>query len=61
VIDYVGWAIQRAYTKGDMKYYKLIEDKISVIVEMEPRKKPTVYCEKNPFTVEGRPVAARLT
>lgn len=37
VIDYVGWAIQRAYTKGDMKYYKLIKDKIGIIVEMESK------------------------
>ena len=60
VIDYVGWAIQRAYTQNDMKYYKLIEDKIGIILELEPRSKPTVFCEKNPFKVQGRPVAARL-
>jgi hypothetical protein len=51
VIDYVGWAIQRAYTAGDMKYYKLIEDKIGMILELVARKKPTVFCSRNPFTV----------
>ena len=60
VIDYVGWAIQRAYTSGDMKYYKLIEDKIGVIKELVARKKPTVFCARSPFTIEGRPLVARL-
>ena len=40
VIDYVGWAVQRAYESGDMKYYRLIEDKIGIIIELEAGKKP---------------------
>jgi hypothetical protein len=51
VIDYVGWAIQRAYTSGDMKYYNLIEEKIGVIVELNARKKPIVYNKRSPLKV----------
>lgn len=29
VIDYINWAVQRAYIKADMRFYKFIDDKIS--------------------------------
>jgi hypothetical protein len=60
VIDYVGWALQRAHVHNDMRYYRLIEDKIGIIVEMETGKKPAIYCEKNPFKVKDRPGVARF-
>lgn len=60
VIDYVGWALQRAYESGDMRHYRLIEDKIGIIIELEAGKKPTVYCERNPFKVKDRPGVARF-
>jgi hypothetical protein len=43
VIDYVAWAIQRCYTSGDMKYYSLIQDKVSVIHELKVGAKPIIY------------------
>lgn len=49
VIDYLGWAIQRCYTSGDMKYYKLIQDKVSVIHELKTGTKPIIYKGRNPL------------
>jgi hypothetical protein len=49
VVDYVGWALQRAYTTGDMSYYKQIERKMSVICELRAEEKPIYYHAKNRF------------
>ena len=49
VIDYIAWAIQRCYTSGDMKYYRLIQDKISVIHELRVGAKPMIYKRRNPL------------
>jgi hypothetical protein len=49
VVDYVGWAIQRCYTSGDMKYYRLIQDKISIIHELKAGVKPIIYKSRNPL------------
>ncbi len=34
VIDYINWAVQRAFIKGDERYYKFVEDKISYLVDI---------------------------
>ena len=34
VIDYVSWALQRAYTKREMRYYEFIEDKVSYVCDL---------------------------
>ena len=49
VIDYVAWAIQRCYTSADMKYYRLIQDKVSVIHELKVGAKPIIYKPRNPL------------
>jgi hypothetical protein len=51
VIDYVGWALQRAYT-GDMKYYRLIEDKVSFISELVANKRPKNYSRRHPLQID---------
>lgn len=51
VTDYIGWAIQRAYTAGDMKFYRVIEDKVSIIHELRVGLKPTIYTCRNRFKV----------
>jgi len=49
IIDYVAWAIQRYYASGDMKYYRLIQDKVSVIHELKVGAKPIIYKRRNPL------------
>lgn len=51
VIDYINWAIQRAYVKSDRRFYKFIEDKISYLVDIYDTKKypNNFYNKKNKF------------
>jgi hypothetical protein len=34
VIDYMSWALQRAYTKREMRYYDFVEDKVRYIADI---------------------------
>ncbi|HEX8141191.1 MAG TPA: DUF3800 domain-containing protein [Pyrinomonadaceae bacterium] len=34
IIDYVNWALQRAYTKKEMRYYEYIEEKVSFVLDL---------------------------
>lgn len=53
VIDYINWVIQRAYVKGDMRFFKFIEEKISYLVDIYDTKKypKNFYSRKNKFDV----------
>lgn len=53
VVDYINWAVQRAYVKGDMRFYKFIEDKISYLVDIYDLEKypKNFYNRKNKFDV----------
>ncbi len=49
--DYVLWTIQRAYEKGDFRYYNFMKDKISLVQDIfDTDKYPnTYYTPKNPL------------
>jgi hypothetical protein len=51
VIDYLNWAVYRAFTKKEMRFYKTIEEKVSLIVDLyDSRNYPNNwYSRKNPF------------
>lgn len=51
VVDYVLWAVQRAFAKGDMRFYRFIEDKISFLVDIYDFKKypNNFYNKRNKF------------
>lgn len=34
VPDYLGWAVQRVFEKGELRYYNFMEDKISLVVDI---------------------------
>lgn len=53
VADYINWAVQRAFVKGDMRFYKFIEDKISYLVDIfDIDKYPkNFYNRKNKFDI----------
>ncbi len=53
VIDYINWAIQRAYIKGDMRFYKFIEDKVSYLVDIYDNDKypKNFYSRRNKFDI----------
>ena len=53
VVDYINWAVQRAFIKGDMRFYKFIENKISYLVDIYDTDKypKNFYNRKNKFDV----------
>lgn len=53
VIDYVNWAVQRAYNKQDMSYFNIIKDKVRLIVDLYDYKPGwgNFYNSRNPFDI----------
>jgi hypothetical protein len=51
VIDYVAWAVQRAYLKGEGRYYEYLEKKISYILDVR-EEQTTRYSRKHPLDIE---------
>lgn len=53
VVDYVNWAVYRAFTRGEMRYYKVIEEKVSLLVDLyDVAKYPNNwYSRRNPFDI----------
>ena len=51
VIDYMNWAIYRAFTRGDMGYFQTIEEKVSLLVDLyDTQKYPkNWYNRRNKF------------
>jgi len=54
VIDYMNWAVYRAFVKREMRFYKFVEDKVSLLVDLYdtgnyPR---NWYSRDNPFDIE---------
>jgi hypothetical protein len=50
IIDYVAWALQRAYIKGESRYFDYIEDKVSYICDLREGK-TTRYSRKKRFDI----------
>lgn len=53
VIDYVNWAVQRAYMKNEVRFYKFIEDKIRYLVDIYDTDNypKNFYHSKNKFDI----------
>lgn len=52
VVDYALWAVYRAFTRGEMRFFETIREKYSLIVDLYDRDNyPQTYYdrEKNPF------------
>lgn len=54
VIDYVNWAVYRAFVKREMRYFHYIEDKVSLLVDLYDRERypDNWYNRDNPFDIE---------
>jgi hypothetical protein len=54
IVDYINWAIQRAYQKRETRYVNFIQEKLSYIVDvLDTAKYPNnFYTSKNPFDIE---------
>lgn len=51
VVDYMNWAVYRAITRGEMRYYRVVESKVSLLVDLYDRAKypKNWYNRKNSF------------
>lgn len=54
VIDYLNWAVYRAFTRGEMRYYRTVEDKVSLLVDLYDidRYPDNWYHGRNPFDIK---------
>ena len=50
IVDYMNWAVYRAFTRGEMRYYRTVEDKVSLLVDSYDHAKypKNWYTRKNP-------------
>lgn len=53
IVDYCNWAIQRAFLQNDMRYYKYLQEKFGLIVDLYDYKKDwkNFYSKQNPFDI----------
>lgn len=54
VIDYLNWAVYRAFVKREMRYYHFVEEKVSLLIDLYDvnRYPHNWYTRRNPFDVE---------
>ncbi len=54
VIDYLNWAVYRAFTKGEMRFFGTVADKVSLLVDLydETKYPNNWYSRRNPFHIK---------
>lgn len=54
VIDYMNWAVYRAFVKREMRYFNFVRDKVSFLVDRYDTDKypENWYSRNNPFSIE---------
>lgn len=54
IADYMNWAVYRAFVKREMRYYKFVEEKVSLLVDLYDTDKypKNWYNRNNPFDVQ---------
>ncbi len=50
IIDYINWAVQRAFVRKDMRFYRFIENKVKYLVDIYD----TVKYPKNFYSVKNK-------
>lgn len=62
IIDYLLWVVYRVYTKGEMRYFRYLEEKYSMIIDIFDHKNypKNYYSKKNPLDIKKiSPLVAR--
>jgi hypothetical protein len=58
VPDYLGWAVQRVFERGQTRYYDYLREKIRVVVDLYDTEKHTgnqnYYDQRNPLTAQNK-------
>lgn len=62
IVDYMNWAVYRAFVKQEMRFFKVVEDKVSLLVDLYDQENypNNWYSRKNPFDCNKiSPILAR--
>lgn len=53
VVDYMNWAVYRAFVRREMRYFQVVQDKVSLLVDLYDRVHypKNWYNRKNPFDI----------
>ena len=53
-VDYMNWAVYQAFTRGEMRYFRQVQDKVSLLVDLydRPNYPKNWYNRKNQFDVK---------
>ncbi|MCL4871965.1 MAG: DUF3800 domain-containing protein [Anaerolineae bacterium] len=53
IIDYMNWAVYRAFTRGEMRFYDTVASKVSLLVDLYDYQQypKNWYSKKNPFHI----------
>jgi len=53
VVDYMNWAVYRAFVRREMRYFQAVQSKVSLLVDLYDRAKypNNWYSRKNPFDI----------
>jgi hypothetical protein len=58
ISDYLSWAVQRVFERGDVRYYNYLTAKIRLVVDLYDRDKyegyRNYYDKKNPLTAQNK-------
>jgi hypothetical protein len=54
VADYMNWAVYRAFTTGNMRYFRTVEERVSLLVDLydSERYPENWYSRRNPFDIK---------
>ena len=53
IVDYINWAVFRAFTRREMRYFETIRDKVGLLLDVYDTEKypQNWYTKKNPFDI----------
>lgn len=53
IVDYMNWAVYRAYTRREMRYYEAVKERVSFLLDLYDKEKypNNFYHKRNPFDV----------
>jgi len=54
IVDYMNWVVYRAFTKGEMRYFSFLQEKISILSDIYDFEKipQNIYDTKNTFNIQ---------
>ena len=54
IADYLCWAVQRVFERGEVRYYNYVKEKISLVMDLYDTTNDNYYTVKNPLSAKNR-------